>query len=278
MPPKQVFIVRHGERFDKMNPETAATAARPHDSPLTADGLEMAVKLGAYLRTAHSLTDLSKLVILASPLTRCVETADGIATGLQAKGSGTTAAATPRIYIESNLLEEASWQYFDLLKNPAIATAGGHLKLPEPMWYSAEHFSAAVSPRVFVPVPGSDGGNGMPYQTGVAPDIFTEDNRLTERGFERRCLLASQAVLTSDRPLFAADATVVCVTHGGAGLQWFDSMAADPTILDHTVSPAYTAFMLLGRETAPDGSHSYVPRMPAFDTPHLSGRPPETRG
>lgn len=83
MAPAQVIVVRHGERQDRVNPDYAKTAARPNDSPLTDAGLETSKKLGAYLAT-NKLSSLEDVVILTSPLVRCVQTADGIVQGMLA--------------------------------------------------------------------------------------------------------------------------------------------------------------------------------------------------
>jgi broad specificity phosphatase PhoE len=68
-----VWIARHGNRLDFVNPEWFNTAERPYDPPLSEDGLEQAKQLGQRLvgeRIAH---------IFASPFLRTVQTANEVA-------------------------------------------------------------------------------------------------------------------------------------------------------------------------------------------------------
>ncbi len=71
--PQTVWIARHGNRLDFVNPEWFNTAALPYDPPLSEDGIVQAQNLGKRLRKesiAH---------IFASPFLRTVETAYQIA-------------------------------------------------------------------------------------------------------------------------------------------------------------------------------------------------------
>lgn len=68
-----VWIARHGNRLDFVNPEWFNTAERPYDPPLSEDGLEQAKQLGQRLvgeGIAH---------IFASPFLRTVQTANEVA-------------------------------------------------------------------------------------------------------------------------------------------------------------------------------------------------------
>ncbi len=74
--PQTVWIARHGNRLDFVNPEWFNTAERPYDPPLSKDGIVQAQQLGQRLvgeNIAH---------IFASPFLRTVETANQIATTL----------------------------------------------------------------------------------------------------------------------------------------------------------------------------------------------------
>ncbi len=68
-----IWIARHGNRLDFVNPEWFNTAERPYDPPLSEDGIIQAQELGQRLvgeRIRH---------IFASPFLRTVQTADRVA-------------------------------------------------------------------------------------------------------------------------------------------------------------------------------------------------------
>ena len=91
----RVFIVRHGERVDHVDETWVRRAVRQHDPPLTPRGRQQAQLLGLYLR-GKGVTK-----IFCSPLIRCVQTGDGIASGLGLQG--------PCLYIEEALQEVDRW-------------------------------------------------------------------------------------------------------------------------------------------------------------------------
>jgi broad specificity phosphatase PhoE len=68
-----VWLLRHGERQDSVDPDWASRADRPHDPGLTATGREQA------RRTARRLAGESIDAVYASPFLRTVETADIVA-------------------------------------------------------------------------------------------------------------------------------------------------------------------------------------------------------
>ncbi|MEL6439246.1 MAG: histidine phosphatase family protein [Cyanobacteria bacterium J06621_8] len=68
-----VWIARHGNRLDFVNPEWFSTAVRPYDPPLSADGLVQAAELGQRLKSE----DISHIV--ASPFLRTIQTANEVA-------------------------------------------------------------------------------------------------------------------------------------------------------------------------------------------------------
>jgi broad specificity phosphatase PhoE len=71
-----VWIARHGNRLDFVNPEWFNTAERRYDPPLSEDGLIQAQQLGERLRS-------SKIShIFCSPFLRTIQTADRIAEAL----------------------------------------------------------------------------------------------------------------------------------------------------------------------------------------------------
>lgn len=68
-----VWISRHGNRLDFVNPEWFNTAERPYDPPLSEDGIEQARQLGQRL-VGEGITH-----IFVSPFLRTVQTANEVA-------------------------------------------------------------------------------------------------------------------------------------------------------------------------------------------------------
>jgi broad specificity phosphatase PhoE len=68
-----VWVARHGERLDGVDPHWAATAERPFDPPLTPDGLQQAQQ------TAERLAGRGILHVFCSPFLRTLQTATAIA-------------------------------------------------------------------------------------------------------------------------------------------------------------------------------------------------------
>ena len=74
--PQIVWIARHGNRLDFVNPEWFNTAERPYDPPLSEDGVIQARQLG------QRLVGESIAHIFASPFLRTVQTASMVADAL----------------------------------------------------------------------------------------------------------------------------------------------------------------------------------------------------
>ena len=71
-----VWVARHGNRLDFVNPEWFNTAQRPYDPPLSDDGVIQAQQLGQRLKSANIAH------IFSSPFLRTVQTADQVAQAL----------------------------------------------------------------------------------------------------------------------------------------------------------------------------------------------------
>ncbi len=71
-----VWIARHGNRLDFVNPEWFNTAERPYDPPLSEDGFRQAEQLG------QRLVGEGIRHIFASPFLRAVQTANQVADAL----------------------------------------------------------------------------------------------------------------------------------------------------------------------------------------------------
>lgn len=71
-----IWIARHGNRLDFVNPEWFNTAIRRYDPPLSEDGLIQAQELGQRLKTENIAH------IFASPFLRTIQTANQVAEAL----------------------------------------------------------------------------------------------------------------------------------------------------------------------------------------------------
>ena len=74
--PQTVWIARHGNRLDFVNPEWFNTAERRYDPPLSEDGIIQAQELGQRLKSE------SIVHIFASPFLRTIQTANQVAEAL----------------------------------------------------------------------------------------------------------------------------------------------------------------------------------------------------
>ena len=95
---EELYVVRHGQRRDSVDPDWAATADRVHDPPLTELGRWAAWRVGRRFAQA----DTSFAAVYASPFLRTVETADEICREL-----GVT------VELESGLGEYRNPEWFD---------------------------------------------------------------------------------------------------------------------------------------------------------------------
>ena len=82
---KYIYVVRHGERYDCVHPEWKATAKRPHDPHLSADGIKQARTTGQFIahrtRKERSEAEMADIGIYTSPFLRCAQTAKAISQG-----------------------------------------------------------------------------------------------------------------------------------------------------------------------------------------------------
>jgi broad specificity phosphatase PhoE len=69
MATRRIFLARHGNRQDFVDPAWVASAAEPYDPPLSADGVDQARRLGLRLEN-EGITS-----VVASPFLRTVQTA-----------------------------------------------------------------------------------------------------------------------------------------------------------------------------------------------------------
>lgn len=259
MPPSRIFIVRHGEREDHKNPSYSITATRPHDPPLTPAGIKMAEALGSYM-TQHYNIDPSTVVVLSSPLCRCIQTSDGIITGLQGSETGTIP-----IYVEPSIMEGCYWMFHDMKKSRVVVDpTTGSFSCPIPVYHDASYLKEHVSRHV---VPEA------PFVLREPPQVRVEGNTLVEADFHGRCRDAATSLLNST-PSSLDGKTVVLVGHGETVLQWLYAMLGQSKP-DGLPNPNYTSFVFMNCSS--DGDKVVVqPESMVFDTPHLPCPPSES--
>lgn len=91
-----VWLSRHGNRQDFVDPDWRRSAEWPHDPGLSPDGLEQAQQLGQRLAQEHVE------YIFASPFLRTVQTAHAVAEALD-----------QRVYLEPGIGEWMNAEWFD---------------------------------------------------------------------------------------------------------------------------------------------------------------------
>lgn len=259
MPPATIIIARHSERADHMDPSFARTTPRPHDPPLTDNGVELARKLGVYLAKHYKL-DLDKVIILSSPLVRCVMSARGITAGLL-EATPSASQTTIPTYIEPTLAEAAQYMLKDMTNNPEVKTADC-FHCPRPLFWSEAYFQENVSPHVLL---------DNPYNTHCEPHIEERADGIYEDDFLDRCRRGGRAIAT--HPLLDGK-TVILVSHGETVLQLYDAIKG---LEWRMKNPPYTGFAVLKNAT-PAGSAelSWELDSPFFTTPHLDASPPKS--
>jgi len=86
---QNVVVMRHGERFDNLEPSWAATAARPWDPPLAEPGRKRALETAQRLRENLGFPIQR---VFVSPFLRCLQTAVELVSSLAAVEEGGSAA------------------------------------------------------------------------------------------------------------------------------------------------------------------------------------------
>jgi broad specificity phosphatase PhoE len=92
-------VIRHGERADYAGkPHWTRTSNRPWDPPLTEHGKKQAHLAGAGLKDHLKQHGLAKVThVYCSPLVRCLETAEGLISGLGLHGGNVKIRVDPRL-------------------------------------------------------------------------------------------------------------------------------------------------------------------------------------
>lgn len=267
----------------------------------------MARKLGAHLATLGAATPDSRgnlfapdrVVILASPLVRCVETAHGIREGLLRTtiemGGDATAAWCP-IFIEHSLVESAKWQQNDLFKNAAYASGeAGMRPLLDPsvdptkapamevtLWKDAAFHQATTSPHIVVgrskilhdmtdlahETGRAESGSSSPSSVVSLVHYCPRDHQLVDTmPLKARVALAARRLLSLPE---LQDKIVILVGHGLTAETWYNELTGEQ---DTRREIGYTAFAILKpRDTAAQTTKAQKP-VGACEAVPLGGHP-----
>ncbi|GET86309.1 hypothetical protein, unknown function [Leishmania tarentolae] len=259
MPPAHVFIARHSERVDHVDREFAKTYSRPHDSPITENGVTLAETLGEYL-VHHYHVDPADVVVLTSPLLRCVQTSNGIVDGALRAAAARTTVNTVPVYIEPAIMEGPYWMFVDMCNNPSVVEPNdGSFQCPDPVYNDAVFHRTNTSRHVQLQ---------NPFPLHPAPCFTVKDNKLVDLSFPERCTQGSQKLLTVPE---LDGKTVVLVAHGETVQRALHAMKNTGMEVEFH-NPAYTGFvhvMCEGRGAETRVSVEFEP----FATPHLSAGP-----
>lgn len=251
--PKSILLIRHGERLDHVDEEFARTNPRPHDGPLTSRGADAAQLLGQKLRRWASVTDpVEEVLILTSPLYRCVETAHNIALGL-VQGDEALLRRV-KLQVNESLVEGAYWMSKDVYRNEEYVVSRS---FPFPVYYSAAEHPARSHGLHLLPVH---------LTLGCAPSYWLETEqklRLREElSVGRRCERGANALF---RCSAVHGKVVILVGHGETTHLWFNGISSVPTE-DH---PDYLGVAeLVPRTDGRDGSVCWVPTFEPFQCIH----------
>jgi broad specificity phosphatase PhoE len=147
---RTLWLLRHGERVDQVDPDWAAGADRPHDPPPTERGREQAAAAGDRLRGE------GVGAVYSSPFTRAVATADAVARALDLP-----------VRIEDGLCEHLNPEWFDAA--PTVPTPGEH----------AQRFDAVVDDResLVSPTFPESGAAAAARATAAARALLDADDR-----------------------------------------------------------------------------------------------------
>jgi len=254
--PARIFLVRHGERLDHEDPGWAMKAERPHDPPLTKAGHDAARSLGLYLRTGRFVQP-ENVSILASPLLRCVETAQSITRGLV--HAHTNPSLQIPILLEPGLVESVYYIHKDICKNKSLR--GEHYP-PWPIYQLNVWHKQHVTERVMLE------SAGMHPAPQYLIDHHGNLNELPP--VDKRCAAAAKALIFSSA---FAGRDVILVGHGQTTVLWYNAIATTPIAF----APPFTGVAELMPAPQRDNGNVYVlwhPQCTPFSTPHLGTEGP----
>jgi len=185
---KNLFIIRHGERLDKVNLNWSPNALRPHDTPLSSMGHKQASHLGKWLYSKIPIRKPAK--IFCSPFIRCVQTANEIAQQLESlQSSGTFNNNISEICIEPGICEDPYYMKNLICNQP---------------WFLNAADLMAISPRIklnYVPI------RQVSYKE-LENKVYVED---TSTSTEERLHNIVHEII--QHPYVQEEGTAIIVTH-----------------------------------------------------------------
>lgn len=250
--PKRIIIARHGQRVDRRDAAWLAATTRPQDAPLDDEGHRMASTLGQFLGGAGDLCSIDpkeRLVVLSSPLTRCVETAHGILLGL--------GRSDAPIHIEEGLFEGWRWFAGDRRRRTDLSD-----EVIAPLWYSADHHAKHTSALV-TPASVSRRTPLCCVQTRLVEHEGAAKTMEEVHG-SQRCALAVSRMLADP---FYFDATVIAVGHGFSTMGWAQALGGCK--LNNPWYTAYADFWRADHFEATATAATFRLVSDGFHTPHL---------
>lgn len=185
---KNLFIIRHGERLDKINLNWSTNALRPHDTPLSKMGHKQASHLGKWLYSKIPIRKPAK--IFSSPFIRCVQTANEIAQQLESlQNSGTFNTNISEICIEPGICEDPYYMKDMICNQP---------------WFLNAADLIAISPRIklnYSPI------RDVSYQE-ISDKVYVEN---TNTSTEERLHNIIHEII--NHPYVNENGTAIIVTH-----------------------------------------------------------------
>ncbi|TPX64685.1 hypothetical protein SpCBS45565_g05709 [Spizellomyces sp. 'palustris'] len=193
-----VYLIRHGERIDHIDPSWSCTASQPYDPPLSPGGIRQACRTGSHLATWHVTSPIR--YIFSSPYTRCIETAEEILHALTThpnrEGKISTVPYVPAP--SSSFLSKQSAQS-PAPPSPSAPIFNIDNRLSE--WMSSSYFSH----------PPYVSAHSSPYAAPPYPESYTQmASRFTDA--------FNEIVDLAFRQMLDEKGSIVIVTHG-AGIK-----------------------------------------------------------
>lgn len=257
-----IFVVRHGERLDRMTPGWSERALRPQDSPLSERGRAQGRRLGKWL---YGRVPVEKpLAIFCSPLMRCVQSADEIAAqleGLQREGLFVGAGTSLRV--EPGLIDDFS--------KPKLAA----LRSAEP-WYMRPADLMAVSGRVDL---GYASLRDVRFERGrTYPGGPEEVGGTPGAAPAAAARLATIGCELAEHPLVRGGGTAILVTHSKPATEIIRSLCPNPGGVDlpshddiklgRYDGPPLQVSACTAMARGPDGSWALAPGFDLFSNEH----------
>lgn len=229
----RIYLLRHAEREDHVNPRWAQTAFRAHDSPLSLNGRAQAAEVGIALR--ELVSDVSDIEVYSSPLIRCCETTSVV---LEHMGR-----CDLRVRVENGLAEDELHLRHRMMGTRAglgpeatIAPDGRRRGECSPVLLGAGDVQAHIRPALV----------DLEYTSACTVAYDGDGHELDGDGAPRalaeRCADAAQAIVRSS----AEGSTLLLVGHGGVWKEMINAFGG-PCTVDRERPVAYVELAELER-------------------------------